>query len=162
MSVSFADFIAKFPPVVMPITLGEATHHAFSTENEPLSEAMIETFIAPLDGNTDEDEFTEYVPCFSINDTEHFVAIVWWKAELLNYAYTLATFKPTGELIDYQVIAQTKVAKGRVHRAVATITEDLEIMVAEGSSMDGDQVFDPTTSRMRNFEILNNGQIVRE
>jgi hypothetical protein len=162
MSTTFPDFVAKFPPVSMPVTLGEDTHHAFSTENDPLTEAMIEAFISPIDGAALEDEFTEYVPCFAINDTEHFIALVWWKAELLNYSYTLATFKLNGELIDHQVIAQTKVGKGRVHRAVATITEDHEIMVAEGSSLDGNQVFDPTTSKMRNFEILNNGQIVRD
>jgi hypothetical protein len=137
MSTTFPDFVAKFPPVSMPVTLGEDTHHAFSTENDPLTEAMIEAFISPIDGAALEDEFTEYVPCFAINDTEHFI-------------------------IDHQVIAQTKVGKGRVHRAVATITEDHEIMVAEGSSLDGNQVFDPTTSKMRNFEILNNGQIVRD
>ena len=76
----------------MPVTLGEDTHHVFSTENEPLSDAMIAQFIHPTEPVVSDDEFTEYVPCFAIDDTEQFIALVWWKATLLNYEYGLATF----------------------------------------------------------------------
>lgn len=160
--ITFPDFAAKFPIVSMPITLGEDTHHTFSSENEPLPGDMVRQFIFPIEGIEEEDEFTEFVPCFAIEDAEGFIALVWWKAELLNYAYTLATFKMSGELIDHQVIAQTKVGRGQVMRAVATINEDLEIMVAEGSSRDGNSDFDPTTSKMHTYEIMMNGQIMRD
>ncbi|MCC7507085.1 MAG: hypothetical protein IT259_17390, partial [Saprospiraceae bacterium] len=68
MKYHFPDFVAKFPPVSMPVTLGEDTHHTFSTENEPLPADMVEQFILPTnDPGTPDDEFTEYVPCFSID-----------------------------------------------------------------------------------------------
>jgi hypothetical protein len=156
---SFPDFIAKFPPVSMPVTLGEETHHAFGTENEPLPDAMIEQFILPTERGAVLDEFTEYLPCFAIEDTEQFVALVWWKAELLNYEYVLATFNFKGELIDRQVIAQTKVDGQKVSRAVAHINEEYEITIAEGDSGSGGDDFDPSQSRTRHLEIMASGEI---
>lgn len=156
----FHDFLAKFPPVAMPVTLGEDTHHTFSTENEPLSDAMISQFIHPTETVVADDEFTEYVPCFSIDNTEQFIGLVWWKAELLNYEYVLATFNDKGELISKQVIAGTTIKDGVVVRSVALINEEWEITIGEGVSPDGNQIFDPTTSRTRHMEIMVNGEIV--
>jgi hypothetical protein len=157
--LTFADFVAKFPPVAMPVTLGEETHHAFSTENEPLNDEMIVQFIHPTEAAANDDPYTEYVPCFGIEDAEQFIALVWWKAELLNYEYVLATFTAKGEFIDSQVIAQTKVEEGRVYRAVASISPALEIAVAEGFS-DADGHFEPESSKTRELEILPTGEIV--
>ncbi|MBL7829204.1 MAG: hypothetical protein JNJ57_21395 [Saprospiraceae bacterium] len=157
--MSFTDFIAKFPAVTMPITLGETTHHVFGVENEPLSETEIETFILPVE-QTEMDEFTEFIPCFSIADTENFIAVVWWKAELLNYKYTLATYTLKGGLIGHEEIAGMRVQEEKVFRSVAMINEEYEITIAEGESLDGDQLFDPTTSKTRYKEIMVNGEIV--
>jgi hypothetical protein len=158
--LTFPDFVAKFPPVSMPATLGEDTHHVFSTENDPLSDELIAQYIHPTEEVVPDDEFTEYVPCFAINDTKEFIALVWWKAELLNYEYVLATFNPKGQLIDQEVIAYTRVEDGKVERAVASITSDLEIVIALGTSSDGDDSFDPETSKTLEMEILASGEIV--
>ncbi len=160
MRYTFADFVGKFPPIPMPVTLGEHTHHVFSLENEPLPDAMVAQFIHPTDRTTQDDEFTEYVPCFAINDTERFIALVWWKAALLNYEYILATFTDKGELIDRRIIAYTRVQKnGRIHRAVATIDEEWVVFIAEGESADAGDAFDPTASRTYDVEILVDGTI---
>lgn len=157
---TFSDFVAKFPPVPMPVTLGEDTHHLFSAENEPLPDGMIVQFIHPTEKTVADDEFTEYVPCFAIADTEHFFALVWWKATLLNYEYILATFTPKGELIDQRVIAHTKVLNtGKIRRSVATIDEDWVIFIAEGESSDTEDHLDPTTSRTYDLELMVDGVI---
>ena len=156
---TFPDFVAKFPPVGMPVTLGEDTHHVFSAENDPLPEAMIAQFIHPLEDVAPDEEFTEYVPCFAIDDTERFIALVWWKAGLMNYEYVLATFTLKGELIDREVIGYTRAGEGKVHRAISTINDEYEIIIAEGTSGDND-LFDPTTSRTRHIEIMAGGEIV--
>lgn len=158
--LTFADFVAKFPPVAMPATLGEDTHHVFSLENKPLNDEMIVQFIHPTETVVNDDPFTEYVPCFAIEDAEQFIALVWWKAELMNYEYVLATFTAKGELIDSQVIAQTKVEGDTIYRAVASISPELEIVVAEGISSDAADHFDPESSRTRELEILPSGEIV--
>lgn len=158
MKYSFADFVGKFPPVHMPVTLGEDTHHVFSTENEPLPDAMIVQFIHPTESAPGDDPYTEYVPCFAIDDTDHFIALVWWKAELMNYEYVLATFTDKGALIDRRVIAFTRLQGGNVQRAVATINEDWEVFIAEGESAGGHS-FDPTASRTYDLEIMADGTI---
>lgn len=144
----------------MPVTLGEDSHHVFGTENNPLSDALISEYILPLETNAGDDELTEYVPCFSIEGTEQFIALVWWKAEVLNYEYTLATFNAKGEIIDHKKIAGTRVEDGKVYRAVAVINEEYEITIAEGFSADGNMLFDPGSSKTRFLEILVNGEIV--
>lgn len=160
MPYTFADFVGKFPPVPMPVTLGEDTHHIFSQENEPLPDEMVVRFIHPTDRTVADDEFTEYVPCFAVDGTERFIALVWWKAGLLNYEYVLATFTDKGELIDRRVIAHTRVLKGgRIHRAVATIDEEWVIFIAEGESSDAGDSFDPTASHTYDIEILIDGTI---
>lgn len=143
----------------MPVTLGEDDHHTFSTENEPLPEEMIEQFIVPLDG-APADEFTEFVPCFSIAGTQGFAAVVYWKAGLLNYEYVLATFTLKGEVINHKVIAKTEVEGQKITRSVATIDDEWVIFVAEGKSSAEVDDFDPTTSKTFNFEILQNGEII--
>ncbi len=155
---TFPDFVSKFPPVPMPITLGEETHHTFGLENKPLPIEMIEQFIQPITPEQTDDEFTEYIPCLSISDTERFYALIWWRAALLNYEYMLATFTLKGELIDRRVIGHTKVQDGRVQRSVATIDEDWVIFIAEGESADG-ALFDPRSSKTYDVEIMSDGRI---
>lgn len=144
----------------MPVTLGEDTHHVFSVENEPLPDTMVQQFIIPIDPGPVDEEITEYVPCFAIDNTEQFIALVWWKAGLLEYEYVLATYTNSGQLINRKVIAFTKATNQVIRRAVATIDEDWEIFVAEGDSSTDLDFFDPTSSRTYSMEIMSNGEII--
>ncbi len=161
MSNAFSAFIERFPLIPMPVVLGEDTHHIFSQENKPLPEILCAQFIQPFEENAAEArELVEYVPCFAIEGTSHFAAVVWWKAGLLVYEYVLATFTPKGELIDRRVIAYTRVSGDKVQRAMATIDEDWNIFIAEGEASSLDDSFDPTTSRMREMELMPDGRII--
>lgn len=157
---SFAEFAVKFPLVTPSITLGEDTHHSFSVENGPFSAGMVEQFIVPTNGTQIDDEYTEYLPCLSLDGVEDCIALIWWRAGLLEYEYVLATFNPKGELIDRRVIAFTRVLDGQVQRAVAVIDEDLGILVAEGAASASNDQFDPTASRTQALEIMPGGRIV--
>lgn len=154
-AAAFLEFLDKFPPVEPPVMLGEDTHHAFSTENEPLTETLIFDFI----NQEGDDEFTEYVPCFSLETDGDFHAVVWWKAGLLVYEYVLATFTQKGQPIARQVIAITRVEGEIITRSVANISEDLLILVAVG--MAKGEHFDPTTSKSFHVEMLASGDIIR-
>lgn len=157
MPVEFGDFLNRFPTVELPVTLGEEAHHVFGTENLPLSGEMIDQFIAPLDGG-EQDEFTEYVPCFSFVNEEQNIGLVWWKAELLNYQYILAVFTQKGEALDRQIISYTQVKENAIRRAVATIATDFSVIIAEGLAES--ELYDPENTRTRVLEILPNGRIV--
>ncbi len=154
---TFIDFVSKFPPVSMPVTLTEDEHLLFSKENDPLLESMVAQFIAPFEIKP-VDEFTEYVPCFAIDSNEKFISLVWWKASLLSYEYFLATFSEKGDRIDQKVIAFTLVKGNNVRRAVATIDEELGIQVIEGTSEN--EVYDADSSRTVLMEVMPNGMIV--
>jgi hypothetical protein len=180
---TFADFVACFPPLSMPVTLGEDTHHTFSRENEPLPLALIEQWILPLEVDTYNndiqpsessdptapstihhlpstvDEYTEYVPCFAIDADESYIALVWWKAELTNYTYTLATFTTKGELIQREIIGRTVWQDNVIHRTVATITEDFSIIIAEGASEANADMLAQDTLRVHHLDIHPNGAI---
>lgn len=161
----FQKFVALFPPLELPVVLGEDAHHVFSQENEPLSDALIARFILPLEAEP-VGEFTEFVPCFSIEGTEKYVALVWWRAELLAYTYMLATFTPEGKPIQQAVISST-VAKGeQIHRAVANIDEALIIHIAEGTSTThgsgAADLYDAGSTRIYSMELLPDGHILTQ
>lgn len=163
--LAFHDFSSRFPALDMPVVLGEDTHHVFSQENEPLTDALIARFILPVESEP-VGEFTEFVPCFSIEGTEKYVALVWWRAELLTYTYTLATFTPEGKPIQHVVIASTVANGDRIHRAVANINEELIIHIAEGTSnaQEGGamDLYDPESTRTHSMELLPDGHIVTQ
>jgi hypothetical protein len=99
------------------------------------------------------------VPCFLVGATENFVAVVWWKAELLNYEYTIATFKITGEKIKQRVIAGTRVVGETVEYRVAQISPELEIVIAEGRAKGTD--LDPQTRKTYALKFLPNGEFLQ-
>ena len=158
--IPFVDFIASFPKIELPITLTDSSIHIFNQENDPFSEQMILQNLVPLDGE-EMDEFTEFTPCFALDQTYDILAVVFWKASLLNHQYILATFTKKAELIDKKVIAGT-FSDGKVLvQSVATIDEDWEILIVSGQKPASDNFrFDPAKSTTQKFEILPEGQIV--
>ena len=156
--ISFKKFVTLFPEVELPITLTTDTHHEFSLHNKAIPQAMIDEFLA----TAHDDDFTEYIPCFSIPNTKSFVALVYWKAGLLEYEYSIATFDKEGNLLDKRSISGTKVNKDVLTRSVATIESDWLINVVEGAEVirDKETIFNPQQSRVHSFEMTASGEIV--
>ena len=157
--VKFPHFLEKFPEVVLPVTLAEEAHHAFSWNNDPLPALMIEQFILPLE-DRETDDFTEFVPCMRIPDTNEFHAVIYWRAGLMNYQYTLACYTKKGELIDKRVIAGTFSDGQALTASVATIDEDWIISVVSGEAGAGQKLYDPSSSTAYQLELLPEGRIV--
>lgn len=155
--IDFNQFVGKFPEVPLPVTLAEDSHHHFSKLNEPLPLLMVQQFLSPHEDEID--ELTEFVPCLSIPQTYDFHAIIYWRASLMNYQYTLATFTKKGDLIDKKVIAGTFSDGKMLINSVATLDEDWVIYVASGKSQDG--VFEPTQSTAYQLELLPEGIIIK-
>ena len=156
---AFKDFLDKFPEISLPVTLTEESHHDFSRTNDPIPAAMIEQFLLHIETG-EVDEFTEYIPCFRIPETHGFHAIVYWKAGLMTYEYTLLTFNKDGLSIDKKVIAGTKVDGERLHRTVATIEDDWIIYCVRGVAPANEPTYDPSTSESLHLELLATGEII--
>jgi len=156
---TFGDFLSKFPEVTLPVTLTEESHIEFSRRNPPLSQSMIHEYIHKIE-QFDFDEFTEFIPCIKIPKTDGFHAIIYWRAGLMDYEYTLATFTLKGQFIDKKVIGGTKVKDGVLVRSVATIEDDWLIYIVLGSSDPNTENFTAINSRSFNMELLATGEIV--
>jgi hypothetical protein len=158
-SLTFAQFLSRFPEIELPIVLNEETHHAFSEKNEPLTTPMIQQFILPI-AQEEPDDLTEFIACFKLPKTDDFHAVVFWKAALLQYTYTLATFNKKGAYIDHRTIAGTFVDQQTITISVATINEEKEIYIASGQSGSSDAGYDAGSSTTYELELLPDGQIV--
>lgn len=146
----------------MPVTLGDESHHEFSRRNDPLPTRAIEQYIEPLEPPETEQGLTEYIACFRIPDTHEFIAVVYWRAHLMDYRYKLATFTKSGRLIDTQIIAGTFSDGKTLTRSVATINEDWEILIVSGQSEVGrEDKYDASSSTTHQLELLPDGTIVQ-
>lgn len=161
MKVSFRHFIEYFPEIELPISLGEESHHAFSQQNEPLPRQVVEEFIQPLE-KQEIDEFTEFVPCLRIpTSKEDFLAIIYWRAGLLNYQYSLVTFLKNGELIDKRVIAGVVSDGEYITQSIANIEDNWLINIATGRSRADEEVgFSAKDAKIYELELLTDGSII--
>lgn len=159
--VTFNDFLEYFPTVELPVTLNDELIHEFSNTNEPLPALAIDQFITPYEDELP-DELTEFIACFKIPETHSFQAIVYWKAGLMTYEYTLATYSNRGELLDKRVIAGTFYDGQNLTQSVAIIEDDWEILVMSGQSGSGknELPYDAKMSRVSKLELLPEGQII--
>lgn len=176
----FKLFLNFFPSIDLPILLGEDEHHVFSAENETLPVPLIRDFILEIpvsevlnedetveilsDAPDDTDELVEYVACFQISKTEDYHAIVYWKADLLNYEYVLATFDKKGQRIDAKPIGGMRAEGQTVTQSVTQIDEDGFIIIAEGAAKyeaNSANDFDAEDGKIRRMELRNDGKIVK-
>lgn len=158
--VSFQHFLEKFPQAELPIILGEDTHREFSRLNDPLPLIMIEQYILPLEEETP-DETTEFIACFQLPETEHYVGIVYWRAGLLNYQYTLVTYGKDKQLIDKRVIAGTYYDGAQLTQSVATLLEDGQIIIVTGQDRPDQEAYEPTSSTAYRLQIGSKGKVIK-
>ncbi len=173
----FNLFLKFFPEIELPILLGEDEHHTFSQENDMLPPDLVGKFL--LQGEYEfvplaqealeleafsekEDDFIEYIPCFKLPNTDDFHAIVYWKADLLNYEYILNTFDKNGKMIAAHAIGGMKAEGNKVTQSVTNIQEDGFIYIAEGVAeyAEGTTDFDAGEGKTIRLELLNNGKIL--
>ena len=155
---AFEAYLDTFQEIDLPITLTEDLSAVFSSENKPLKDEQIAEFIASIDN--DIDEYTEFVPCFQLKETEHFQAVVYWKGMLMESKYILAVYSPAGEPISVKELSKLAHGENRVTRSIATIDEDWQIAIAKGID-DLQEDYDPKTSQLLVLEILPDGQIMK-
>lgn len=155
--VSFSTYLKKFPPVALPVTLGSDTHLEFSRANTPLDPLEIEDYILPLE--KDVDEFTEFIPCFCLPDTNDFIAIIYWKAGLMDYQYRIVTYDKRGEVLSNEVIAGLFSNGTMLAQSLATIDHTWTIHIVSGQNKADATTYDPTESTSKELEIFKDGVI---
>lgn len=156
MTTDIEHILTFFPIVELPISLTDDDVTTFSRNNTPLPADLIGKVFSQWE--TIEDEYVEFVPCFKIDDREHFYAIVYWKGGLLSYEYILVTFDKKGQFIQRKPIASTHAEGPIVKKSVAQIGEDLIITIMAGESIT-EQDYDPASSQAFAMEVMPTGEI---
>jgi hypothetical protein len=180
-NTDFKLFLDFFPTIDLPILLGEDEHHVFSAENETLPLPLIRKYILNINEKSDADlgenqddtveileddtnDLVEYIACFQISNTENHHAMVYWKADLLEYEYVLVTFDKNGNRIDAKPIGGMRAEGQTVHQSVTQIDEDGFIIIAEGTAhYEGVATtdFDAEEGKVRRLELRNDGFILK-
>ncbi len=158
MRTHFDHFLSFFPELKLPVNINEDSVHALSLENKALPERLINEFLLPYEENVD--DLTEFVAGFRIAGIKDFHALVYWKATLMNYQYILATYTKTGLLIDRAVIAGTFSDGKVITRSSARIDDDWSITIVSGQTRGSDELYDASSSRTVEMDLLPDGKIV--
>lgn len=156
ISKELESLLSFFPSLNPPITISEEVIVSFSSKNKPLPQSLIETFFTRWDKF---DEYTELVPCFSLETHRDFYTIVYWKGSLMTYEYILLTLDGQGQSISKRVIAGTISNGQTVKKSVATIDEDLCVFTVVGETLASENNYNPPHSKGFKFEILPDGTI---
>ena len=153
--ITFGDLLELFPQLELPLFLDDESASLFSQNNDPFPVELFDAMLRPL--LPDDDEYTEYVPCFRISQDEYH-ALVIWKASLLTYEYLMLIFDKKGQFLSSERIGGMLVRDDQLFRRVAHFDEEGIIHIAEGAT-DLSERFDPKESNTYEIEILPNGEI---
>ncbi len=157
--ITFDQFLDFFPEVELPVHLTDESLSVFSKENKALPIPLIAEFISKYD-NSEPDEYTEYIPCFRIPETDQFFGVIYWKAQLMNYEYHLVTFDKRGEFITGKVIGGLISNGITLIKTVATIDEDWVIHIATGEDDANNPNYSAEETKAYTMELLSTGDII--
>lgn len=157
--LTLGGLLQYFPAIELPVTLTSDIHHIFLQENKPIPEGYIHKFLQ-VPGEED-DPYTEYAACFSLPGTDHYQAIVYWKASLMTYEFILATFQNDGRPISSRVIGGTKSDGSTLLKRIATIDEECLILIAEGIGPLDERQYNADQSHTYQLEIAETGDILQ-
>ncbi|GAH30485.1 unnamed protein product, partial [marine sediment metagenome] len=85
-----------FPVIEPPITISGEIITSFSSKNPPIPARLIAEYFSQWDKM---DEYTEYIPCFSLNVSNKHHALVYWKGGLMSYEFFLIILSKEGKLL---------------------------------------------------------------
>lgn len=158
---TFSEFLEQFPALELPLTFSEDTVRTISRETPPLPPAFISAFILGVEPGM-ADELTEFVACLRLPEAEAYAGVIYWRADLAQYHYTLVTYNPkTLELIDRKVIAGVSYDGEEVTQSYAVLTESLMIYQVSGQA-EGREEYDyrASNSTARRFQVAPSGKVI--
>ena len=154
--LDFSAFLERFPIIELPVQIDSESFHDVNSVNEPLPNILVSAYLQ----RTGEDEdLAEYVPVFRLPGGETFVALVYWRAGLLKYAYLVATYTLNGGLIDQTTLASTIYSEEKIIKSIAKFDEEGFVTVIEGVENAKTHELSAAESKQLFFEILDNGTI---
>jgi hypothetical protein len=137
----FIAFSSKFPVLdTLPYKIGPDEYRQRSQENQPITPDDIALFL-PNDPN--DDDTTEFIPCFRIPAIGKILAFIYWSANLQGYYYHLVTFDKDGNRMAHKMLGGSSILTQPFVIQIITIREGGIITIAEGIS--DDPMLQPST-----------------
>ncbi len=158
VEINFENFLTLFPAVALPISLTSESQRIIAKTQKPLDEKFAVRFLLKEDEWLD--EYTEFMPCFSLPANKHFCGLVYWQAPLLGSSYELICFSPKGEILDRVTLAGTKYEENELVQTVCTIRPDWT--VAQGQARLDAHRAKPIAgeTQLAILKITNEGEII--
>ena len=155
--MAFTDFLDLFPPAAFPLAFGEDSYRGYEAAGKLVPDALAAEYVAPLEP-APLDEYTEVLACAQFAHKDY-VAVVYWKAGLLNNHYRLATFDKLGNPIESRVIAGAyNEPDAAASQSAATITEERIVYVVSARA-ESDGLGDAKESSALRLAIDDSGVI---
>ena len=159
--IRFSHFVEQFPLLELPVTLGEDTVRQISKDTPPLPSRMITQFLEPMEPTQVNDEFTEFIACLQLPEADDYIGLVYWRADLAQYHYTLVTLnKQTEEVIDRVILAGTSYDGEELTQTTAVINESLMIYQVSGQGRGKDFDYQASGSTARRFQVAATGKVI--
>jgi len=159
--ISFANFLSRFPEIDLPVTLTDEIEREIATRHDPIPPAMVEEFLGKFFPAEFVDEFTEFVPCFRLKETEKFHAVVVWVAELTKKQFYLITFNDKAEALQSKIIGGMVIVGDKILRTAAHIDQDWLIHTVSGIEQTGDRTDEYRETISTVIELHSGGTIVQ-
>lgn len=155
---TLADLCVYFPEVDLPITITEESYRHFPEDRSLGVHDLLVSFLQQA-LHEEHDEYTEIIPGFSFRVPSHsgYVALVWWKANLLTYSYILATFNMQAQLVASLPLAIVQVQGDAILRQAAHINEVGQIYTVEGLAKG--ETFQAESNIPEQYLLLEDGSI---
>lgn len=153
----FESFLSFFPEIELPVTLTDESIDHISATNDALPDQLIQEVLKKWD-TAEDDEFTEYVPCFQWKN-EKIHCLVYWKASLMKYEYFLVTTNEKGDMIQRKSLCGTIVEGDIIKKSVARIEDSTTINIVAGANFNTSE-YSGEQSQSFSWEIMANGEIV--
>ena len=157
--IRLEEFLDFFPNIELPVTLSEDSIIHIQKVNKVLPEPVLDATIRRWE-NTTADEYTEYIPCFTVARKEKFIVIVYWKASLIGFEYFAVTIGYDFQPIDRRQISSMLHTNEHVKSSVVHIDEDLTFHVVAGISTGSTDSFNPGNTQAFHFEIDPKGEFI--
>ena len=153
---SFSEFLSFFPKATLPLTIQHSDHHHFSKSNDPLTEALLQTYVIPnLDFEID--EFTEFLPCLKFESTPGMYHLVLWSARLMHYSFYVMNFNQQGMFLDLADVAGFYTDENKIIQKMAHIDAEGNLFLVEGNLDEIQHEVNPDKTKKWQLKILPDG-----
>jgi hypothetical protein len=161
----FQIFLGKFEKAEFPLTLAYDVNNAESFSDEPLSEVLVNMFIAEDDSlpHSNAGDFIEYIPAFTFDLSKKYKACIIFKMGLGIYEFQLFIYDQEGNIMQFDAVAGTYFdpydPNQKLNYQVCEFKAPDKAIIIKGEFSTTDETFNPAESQKFILTISDTGEL---